>query len=35
MITQMGVMADEVEARNPEAVTEIHGLKHVNYGQLK
>ena len=35
MVTQMGVMADEVEAVNPEAVTEINGLKHVYYEQLK
>ncbi len=31
---QMGVMAQEVEKVNPEAVIEIAGLKAVNYGAL-
>lgn len=31
---QRGVMADEVEKVRPEAVVEIGGFKHVNYGML-
>lgn len=30
----MGVMAQDVEKSNPDAVTEIDGIKHVNYGAL-
>lgn len=30
----MGVMAQDVEKSNPDAVTEINGIKHVNYGAL-
>lgn len=30
----MGVMAQDVEAVNPDAVVEINGIKHVNYGAL-
>lgn len=30
----MGVMAQDVEKVNPDAVTEIGGIKHVNYGAL-
>lgn len=30
----IGVMADEAEKLRPEAVVEIHGIKHVNYGAL-
>ena len=29
---QMGLMAQEVEKKKPEAVEEIGGIKHVNYG---
>lgn len=29
---QIGVMAQEVEVNNPDAVVEINGIKHVNYG---
>lgn len=31
---QMGVMAQDVEQVNPDAVTEIDGIKHVYYGAL-
>ena len=31
---QMGVMAQDVEKVNPDAVAEINGVKHVNYGAL-
>lgn len=31
----MGVMAQEVEIINPEAVTEINGVKHVDYTRLQ
>jgi hypothetical protein len=31
---QIGVMAQEVERKNPEAVKEIGGIKHVSYGRL-
>lgn len=31
---QLGVMAQEVEEDHPEAVREIGGIKHVNYGKL-
>jgi hypothetical protein len=30
----MGVMAQDVEKVKPEAVVEINGIKHVNYGAL-
>lgn len=30
---QLGLMAQEVEKRRPEAVAEIDGIKHVNYGK--
>lgn len=33
-VPQMGVMADEVEAVIPDAVAEIGGIKHVNYGMV-
>lgn len=33
-VTQMGVMAQEVEQVRPEAVTQVGGLKAVNYGLL-
>lgn len=33
--TQMGVMAQEVEKDNPEAVVEIAGYKAVNYSKVK
>lgn len=32
---QEGVIAQEVEKIKPEAVTEINGIKHVNYGMLE
>jgi hypothetical protein len=32
--THMGVMAQDVEKVNPDAVLEIGGIKHVNYGAL-
>lgn len=32
--TQMGVMAQEVEKKRPEAVTEVGGYKAVNYGMV-
>lgn len=31
---QIGVMAQEIERQQPDAVTEIGGLKHVNYGKV-
>lgn len=31
---QIGVMAQEVERKRPDAVTELGGIKHVNYGRL-
>lgn len=31
--TEIGLMAQDVEKRDPGAVTEIGGLKHVNYGR--
>lgn len=31
--TEIGLMAQEVEQRHPEAVAEIGGLKHVNYAE--
>ncbi len=33
-MTQMGVMAQEVERDNPDAVQEFGGLKHVDYAQV-
>lgn len=33
-VTHMGVMAQDVEKVNPDAVTEIDGIKHVYYGEL-
>lgn len=33
--TQMGVMAQDVEIDNPDAVTEIDGFKAVNYSKIK
>lgn len=33
-VTHMGVMAQDVEQVNPDAVTEIDGIKHVYYGAL-
>ena len=33
--TQMGVMAQEVEKDNPDAVIEIAGYKAVNYSKVK
>ena len=30
----VGVMAQEVEKKHPDAVVEVGGLKHVNYGKL-
>ena len=32
---QMGVMAQEVEKVNPEAVFEVGGIKAVNYGAVQ
>jgi len=32
--TQMGVMAQDVEMVNPEAVVEINGIKHVDYNRI-
>ena len=29
---QMGLMADEVKKKKPEAVSEVDGVKTVNYG---
>jgi hypothetical protein len=31
---QVGVMAQDVEATRPDAVVEIDGVKHVNYGRI-
>jgi hypothetical protein len=33
-VTQMGVMAQDVEMVNPEAVVEINGIKHVDYNRI-
>ena len=33
-VRRRGVMAQEVELTNPDAVVEIDGIKHVNYGAL-
>jgi hypothetical protein len=33
--TQMGVMAQDVEKKNPEAVSEVGGYKAVNYKKIK
>ena len=33
-VRRRGVMAQEVEQTNPDAVVEIDGIKHVNYGAL-
>jgi hypothetical protein len=33
--TQMGVMAQDVEKRNPKAVKEVNGLKAVNYALVR
>ncbi len=33
-VVEMGVMADEVEKRFPEAVLTIGGIKHVDYGAI-
>ena len=33
--TQMGVMAQDVEKKNPNAVVEINGVKAVNYSQIQ
>tara|TARA_R110000824_G_scaffold16347_5_gene67887 strand:- start:4727 stop:5869 length:1143 start_codon:yes stop_codon:yes gene_type:complete len=33
-VPQVGVMAQEVEKKIPEAVMEIGGIKHVNYGAI-
>jgi len=33
-VRQRGVMAQEVEETRPDAVVEIGGIKHVNYGAL-
>jgi hypothetical protein len=33
-VTQMGVMAQDVEIVNPEAVVEINGIKHVDYNRI-
>ena len=33
--TQMGVMAQDVEKKNPKAVKEVNGLKAVNYALVK
>ena len=33
-VRRSGVMAQEVEQTNPDAVVEIDGIKHVNYGAL-
>jgi len=30
----MGVMAQDVEMVNPEAVVEINGIKHVDYNRI-
>lgn len=32
---QIGVIAQEVEKINPEAVKTINGIKHVDYSKLK
>lgn len=34
-VTQIGVMADELERVNPEAVVEVNGIQHVNYAQVE
>jgi hypothetical protein len=34
-VTQMGVMAQDVEKVNPAAVKEISGVKHVNYAMVR
>ena len=33
-VRRRGVMAQEVERTRPDAVMEIDGIKHVNYGVL-
>ena len=33
-VRRRGVMAQEVEKTRPDAVTEINGIKHVDYGAI-